>query len=236
MRVVLRKSVARAVCRYWGFPCVLKSNPNHYVQGHFAAGREGKRKLGHAAHLRAVFKDATDPYVGKEITNKATGIKAVFSKESQKEISGNTALSKTNGFGIAKHFEVANQVIELFENATLVNRHADTKHGDKNVSIERFLSQPVTLKSGEAVQACITVKHTRNPDGRNLYSLEAMSVENALEKTRAKGQHPASTEASPLSPAGSISKALEKTSGKSLRSPRIMVKKSIARQVLRQEQ
>ena len=54
--------------------------------------------------------------------------------------------------------------------------------------IERFLSKEVTLKSGKKVQACITVKHTLSKDGRTIYSIEAMDIKNALEKTRAKGQ------------------------------------------------
>ncbi len=58
----------------------------------------------------------------------------------------------------------------------------------KNVRIERFLSQPVKLKSGKTVRACITVKHSLDRNGRNIYSLEAMDIKNALEKTRAKGQ------------------------------------------------
>lgn len=149
---------------------------------------EALKKKGVAARLRDEFTENTKKYLDKDFSNKATGISARFSKESQKEIKSRVDNSKENGFTIQEHFEVANQIKELFENATLEKEHADTKHGEKNVRIERFLSQPVKLKSGKTVRACITVKHSLDKNGRNIYSLEAMDIKNALEKTRAKGQ------------------------------------------------
>lgn len=153
----------------------------------FVVVEENKPK-GVAAKLRDEFTENTKKYLDKDFSNKTTGIKARFSKESQKEIKSRVNNSKENGFTIQEHFEVANQIKELFENATLEKEHADTKHNEKNVRIERFLSQPVKLKTGKVVRACITVKHSLDKDGRNIYSLEAMDIKNALEKTRAKGQ------------------------------------------------
>ncbi|WP_307771104.1 hypothetical protein [uncultured Treponema sp.] len=66
--------------------------------------------------------------------------------------------------------------------------HSDTKHNQTNVRIERCLSQPIKLKSGKEARACITVKHSLDRNGHNIYSLEAMDIKNALAKTRAKGQ------------------------------------------------
>lgn len=84
--------------------------------------------------------------------------------------------------------DVANQIIELFKKARLENTHNDIKNNEKDVKIERFLSKKVVLKSGKKIQACITVKHSLDKNGRTIYSLEAMDIKNALEKTRAKGQ------------------------------------------------
>lgn len=182
--------------------------------------------------LRTTFNEKTNRYIGKTITNKATGRSVVFSKTSQKDVRSHTDNSViNNGFTPYEHFEVANQVIELFQNATLENEHADTKNDDKNVLVERFLSQPVTLKSGKEVQACITVKHSLNPDGRRIYAIEAIEIKEALEKTRAKGRHPSLNKASPPSSEKSIPHPVKKSS----RFPRLMVKKSVARQILRQE-
>ena len=151
-------------------------------------GDEPPKNKGIAAKLREQFNKNTDKYLGKSFENKATGISANFSTESQRELRSRTQNTKSNGFTLQEHFEVANQIKELFENATLEKTHDDTKHGDKDVKIERFLSKEVTLKSGKKVQACITVKHTLSKDGRTIYSIEAMDIKNALEKTRAKGQ------------------------------------------------
>lgn len=149
--------------------------------------KEDKKK-GVAARLRDEFKNNTNKYLGDDFENKTSGIKAKFSKESQNEIASRVANSKANGFTIQEHFEVANQIKDLFEGATLENEHPDIKHGHKDVRIERFLSKPIKLKKGKEVQACITVKHSLDKDGRNIYSLETMDIKNALAKTRAKWQ------------------------------------------------
>ena len=150
--------------------------------------KKQNKKKGVAARLRDEFTENTNKYLDHSFKNNATGIEAKFSKESQKELKSRTDNTKSNGFTLKEHFEVANQIKELFENATLENTHDDTKHGENNVKIERFLSKEITLKSGKKAQACITVKHSLDKDGRIIYSLEAMDIKNALEKTRAKGQ------------------------------------------------
>ena len=145
-------------------------------------------KKGYAARLREKFTKATNAYIGKSIRNASTGIVAVFTKESQKEIRSNLTNSKANGFSVAEHFEAAGRIISLFKTATLENVHGDTKHGEKDVKIERFLSKEIIFKSGKKARVCITVKHSLDKNGRTIYSIEAMDIKNALEKTRAKGQ------------------------------------------------
>lgn len=149
---------------------------------------------GYAAKLRQDFYNNTNKYLLQEITNNKSGITAVFSKESQSELGSMTVNTKLNGFTLGEHFEVANQIIELFENADFVVEHEDSKHGDDNVRMERFLSQEVTLKSGKKVQACITVKRTlgdtlkQKEDYRNIYSIEAIDIKEALDKTKNKAK------------------------------------------------
>ena len=197
----------------------------------FKAEREGKSPYDGVDMdgLRSAFDDKTNRYVGKRITNKATGRSVVFSKTSQKDVRSHTDNSVNNGFTPYEHFEVANQVIELFQNATLENEHEDTKHGKPDLRIERFLSQPVTLKSGREVQACITVKHSLNTDGRRIYAIEAIEIKEALEKTRAKGRQP--------NKSGDTSreKSIPQPTKKSSRFPRLMLRKAVARAILRQE-
>lgn len=151
---------------------------------------EGTVKKGHAAKLRESFNEKTDAYLGKSIKNKSAGVEASFSSESQKEVRSRTQNSKANGFTIGEHFEMANQIIDLFENATLEKVHDDVKHGNPEIKIERFLSKEKSLSSGKKVKACITVKLSLDKDSRTLYSLEVMDTKKALEQTRAKGQPP----------------------------------------------
>lgn len=168
-------------------------NEHSGTDGRFVSKGEEENKnnktKGVAAKLRDEFNKNTDKYLNTDFTNKTTGKKAKFTGKSQKELRSRTDHTKENGFTIQEHFEVANKIKELFETATLEKEHEDTKHGDKNLRIERYLSQPVTLKSGKKVRACITVKHTIDADGRLVYSIEAMDIKKALEQTRAKGQH-----------------------------------------------
>ena len=149
---------------------------------------------GYAVRLRNAFYKNTDKYLWKEITNKKTGIEAVFSSTSQKELGSRTVNTKLNGFTLSEHFEVANQIIKLFENADLIVEHGDLKNGEKGIRMERFLSQEVTLKSGQKVQACITVKRTlgdalkQKEDYRNIYAIEAIDIKEALDKTKDKAK------------------------------------------------
>lgn len=157
--------------------------------GQFASRNgDSEKKQGAAAKLRDEFNRNTNKYLNTDFRNKSTGINARFSNESQREIRSRTNNTKENGFTLQEHFEVANQIKELFEDSELIKEHSDTKHNQTNVRIERFLSQPIKLKSGKEARACITVKHSLDRNGHNIYSLEAMDIKNALEKTRAKGQ------------------------------------------------
>ena len=231
-RLVVQKAVADEICRWWGLPLVCKANPHHDARGRFASVQERKSPYDGVDmdRLRSAFNEKTNRYIGKRITNKATGRAVVFTKASQKAVRSHTKNSvEVNGFTPYEHFEVANQVVELFQNATLENEHEDTKHGKPDLRIERFLSQPVTLKSGREVQACITVKHSLNPDGRRIYAIEAMEIKEALEKTRAKGRQP--NKSGDTSRDQNVSHSTKKSS----RFPRFMIRKSVARQILRQE-
>lgn len=156
----------------------------HIGSGGVKGGDEPPKKKGVAARLREEFNKNTDKYLNTDFKNKSTGISAVFSPESQREIRSNLTNSKENGFTIQEHFEAANQIKELYENATLEKEHEDTKHGQKDLRIERFLSKEITLKSGKKARVCITVKHSLDKNGRLIYSIEAMDIKNALEKNK----------------------------------------------------
>lgn len=148
------------------------------------------RPKGYTAQLRDIFSENTKPCLGQKITNNSSGIQAVFSKESQKEIRSRLQNSKVNGFTVGEHFEVANHIIDYYKEATLIVTHDDFKHGNAEIKIERFLTNPIKLSTGKETKACITVKNSLDKNMRNLYSIELMDKKKALEQTRAKGQPP----------------------------------------------
>ena len=182
--------------KHYGYVCDNKTDANGMehsgANGQFVSKGGGdssqSKKKGVAAKLRDEFNKNTAQYIDKDFVNKKYGIKARFSKTSQAELRSRTDHTKENGFTLPEHFEVANQIKELFENAHFRREHDDTKNGEKDLKIERFLSMPIQLKSGKKARALITVKHSLDKDGHNIYSIEAMDIKNALEKTRAKGQ------------------------------------------------
>ena len=109
-------------------------------------------------------------------TNKKTGIEANLSGNSVNKMGSEKAIekSKANGFSVEDHFEVANKIVKLFENATLVETSDDKKKSPGIKSIKRFDSD-VVLKNGKMATAHITVKESV-VEGHKIYSVEVMEL------------------------------------------------------------
>jgi len=109
-------------------------------------------------------------------TNKATGIEANLSGKSVDKMSSDKAIekSKANGFTVDEHFEVANKIVSLFENAELTETSADKKGSPDLKSIKRF-DCDVTLSDGKKANAHITVKESVL-NGHKIYSVEVMTL------------------------------------------------------------
>lgn len=140
-------------------------------------------KIGYANKKREALFEKLKTSLGK-IVNKSTGIEANLSKKSLDKMTSAKALekSKNNGFTLDEHFEFAEQIKSLYENAILIASHGNLKNpNDPNViSIKRFLSQS-KLKSGKEADILITVKESI-ANGHKIYSIELDEINKASER------------------------------------------------------
>lgn len=135
-----------------------------------------KNKLGYTEKLREETKNNLKPKIGKYI-NDSTGIEANLSGASIDKMSSGKAIekSKANGFSVDEHFEVVNNILQLWKDAELVETRPD-KNGSTNLlSIKRFDADTV-LSSGKNAVAHITVKESVQY-GHKIYSVEVIDIE-----------------------------------------------------------
>ena len=125
----------------------------------------------HIGALRTSLKEALKPYINKEIVNKATGISAQISSTGINKIASKMAVDKSiaNGFTRDEHFAAAQDLKNLFENATKKTSYTDKKHSKDILSMHRFFTQ-ITINNKQA-QAKMTLKESIEY-GNRIYSLE----------------------------------------------------------------
>ena len=143
------------------------------------------KKRGYANYKRQELLNKLKSVFGK-LVNISTGIEANLSKKSLDKMTSAKALekSKTNGFTLDEHFELAAKIKPLYESAILVTAHGNLKNPDDQnvVSIKRFVSAAI-LKSGKKADVLITVKESI-ANGHRIYSIELDEINNASERFR----------------------------------------------------
>lgn len=156
------------------------------VKNKDSGGNGQTKKQGYTAKLRADLKDNLKPLFGLH-KNKKTGIEANLSGKSVDKMSSDKAIekSKANGFSVDEHFEVANKIVELYENADLVETSPDKKGSVNLLSIKRFDCN-AKLSNGKEAIAHITVKESRQ-DGHKIYSVEVMDLEQKKSRFQTNG-------------------------------------------------
>ena len=141
------------------------------------------KKQGYASYKRSELFTILKPVLGT-IVNIQTGIEVNLSKHSISKMTSSKALekSKTNGFTLAEHFELAAKIKPLYETAILVAAHGNLKNPeDPNVvSIKRFVSAAI-LQSGKKADVLITVKENL-ANGHRIYSIELDEINKASER------------------------------------------------------
>ena len=139
---------------------------------------EETKKHGYANYKRQELLNKLKPVLGK-LVNISTGIEANLSKKSLDKMTSAKALekSKTNGFTLDEHFELAAKIKPLYESAILVTAHGNLKNPDDPnvVSIKRFVSAAI-LKSGKKADVLITVKESI-ANGHRIYSIELDEIQ-----------------------------------------------------------
>ena len=138
-------------------------------------GMMNKKKQGYTKILRTQLKNTLRKQFGLH-KNKQTGIEANLSGNSVDKMGSDKAIekSKNNGFSLDEHFEVANKIVELYENAALVEVSSDRNGSENLKSIKRFDSA-ITLQNGKNSIAHITVKESVQ-NGHKIYSVEVMEL------------------------------------------------------------
>ena len=155
--------------------------------GNKNGGVMNKKKQGYTKILRTQLKNTLRKQFGLH-KNKQTGIEANLSGNSVDKMGSDKAIekSKNNGFTVDEHFEVANKIVELYENAALVEVSSDRNGSENLKSIKRFDSA-ITLQNGKNSIAHITVKESVQ-NGHKIYSVEVMELKkNTADKNAAAG-------------------------------------------------
>ena len=129
------------------------------------------------AELRKDLKQALEPYKSTPITNKETGLQGVVTDTERNKISSKKAVDKSraNGFTRDEHFAAAQDLKNLFENATKAQSHNDYKQRENIAQVHRFVKD--LYINDKQAQAKITL--FEKIEGKNrIYTLELESLEN----------------------------------------------------------
>ena len=126
---------------------------------------------------RDAVRDVLVSKANTPITNRQTGITATLSRNSIDKILSGKAIGKSHSSGA--HFDAAEKVDSLFENAVHTESEPD-KHGNQDVvSVHKFVSP--FESGGKTYSAKVTVKEFKQPEtGNRIYSVEAVEIVKGL--------------------------------------------------------
>lgn len=127
------------------------------------------------AELRKDLKQALEPYKSTPITNKETGLQGVVTIDEINKIASKKAVDKSvaNGFSRDEHFTAAQDLKNLFENATKAQSHNDYKQRENIAQVHRFVKD--LYINDKQAQAKITL--FEKIQGKNkIYTLELESL------------------------------------------------------------
>lgn len=127
-------------------------------------------------NLRDMLKNKLSFILKKDITNKETGLTGIITEAERNKISSSKAVNKSiqNGFSKEEHFKVAEDIKNIFENASLIQKHNDYKNRKNILAVYRF-SKSVNINNKEA-NAKITL--LEKMEGKNkIYTIELDSLD-----------------------------------------------------------
>lgn len=127
-------------------------------------------------------KDVLKSLAGKNIVNRDNNTPAQINHRQAGKLVSNASVekSKANGFTREDHMDAVANIEALYENAILVQEREDTKNGEPEVIIRRFVA-PIVIR-GMVADALLTQKQSLDKDGSTrVYSLELEELVNAEE-------------------------------------------------------
>ena len=113
-------------------------------------------------------------YFGKVFTNLDANIKARFSKNTANKLSSGKAITKSvvNGFSVEEHFEAAENIKRIFEQAEYIGSFEDKSEDPNIVAIHR-LQKYIELSNGRNCVAYLTLKEVKK-EGNRIYTQELL--------------------------------------------------------------
>lgn len=136
-------------------------------------------KISHKEHqerkkCRAELLLSLTSLFGKVLTNKDKGLKARFSKNTANKIGSDKAITKSvvNGFSVNDHFEAAENIKQIFEQAEFIGSFPDSSEDPNIISIHR-LQKNIELSNGTKCIVFLTLKEVKK-EGSRIYTQELL--------------------------------------------------------------
>lgn len=125
-------------------------------------------------NFRKLLEEKIKNQFNRIFENKICNMKVRFSKKSFCKIVSDKAITKSvvNGFSISEHFETAEKIKEIFENAELLGSYPD-RNNDPNVIAMHRLQKEITLSNGNNCFAYLTMKEVKK-EGNRFYTMELL--------------------------------------------------------------
>lgn len=154
---------------------------NKTEQGKFTYTTQGTQRISELRkHLQEVLGELIK--YNKEFENKEMGLKASVTQKDINKISSKEAIrkSKESNYTKEEHFKVAENIGQLYENATLKETHADYKGSPNIANVHRF-NIDIEVNDKETI-AKITM--FERIEGKNrLYTIELQGLNPPLESS-----------------------------------------------------
>ena len=145
----------------------------------FIANAYEEYKITHTEYItrkqcRASLLCVLSKYFGKVFTNKDSNIKARFSKNTANKLASDKAITKSvvNGFLPEEHFEAAENIKGIFEQAEYIGSFDDDSEDPNIIAIHR-LQKDIILSNGKKCITYITLKEVKK-EGSRIYTQELL--------------------------------------------------------------
>ena len=234
MRIGIKRSVAKAICKRWGLPLVMKANPHHDERGRFAGGKgaiggdseQGARDEQIAAFVEAALQEGgkTHTLVVGKITDAAKArIKAKTGIEGVEQLVIDTS-SVRHSLGKTRDNLTKEDFLKI---ADVVNTSDDIELSDKKN--RNNITAVFLEKTNDKTTALQLVMEFRKNN-------ENLALVTFYRQRKKRAAAPMPTEVSPKltsKTAATLKRSIPQGTRNASETSRFMLRKSVARRVLR---